>query len=107
MITPLVKDKLICKVDDFGCFTIKACLNHLEGVSPLFNLYVPSKNGFFLLGRLWGKVLTSSQLKKRDFHLASKYPFCVRKEEELEHILIHCPSIWRQWTALLSIFGAY
>ena len=40
-----------------------------------------------------GKVLTSTQLKKRGFHLASKCPFCGREEEELEHILIHCPSI--------------
>ena len=57
----------------------------------------------FLPGRLGGgKVLTSTQLKKRGFHLASKCPFCGREEEELEHLLIHCPSIWGQWTDLLS-----
>ena len=55
----------------------------------------------FLLGRLSGE-----KLKKRGFHLASKCPFCRRKEEELEHILIQCPPIWGQWTDLLSTFGA-
>ena len=67
--------------------------------------YVPSKIGFFAWEAWWGKVLTSTQLKKRDFHLASKCPFCGREEEELEH-MIHCPLIWGQWTDLLSTFGA-
>ena len=61
----------------------------------------------FLPGRLGGgKVHTSSQLKKRGYHLASRCPLCGREEEELEHILIHCPSIWGQWTDLLFAFGA-
>ena len=102
VITPVVKDKLIWKSDEYGCFMVKACFNHLEGASPYSvptkmqrNLYVPSKIGFFFLhGRLGrGKVLTSTQLKKRGFHLARKCPFCGMKKEELEHILIHCPSI--------------
>ena len=72
----------------------------------LWNPLCPFKNWFFLHERLGGgKVLTSTQLKKRDFHLASKCPFCGREEEEPEH-MIHCPSIWGQWTDLLSAFGA-
>ena len=31
-----------------------------------------------------GKVLTSSQLKKRGYHLASRCPFCGKEEEELD-----------------------
>ena len=53
----------------------------------------------------WGKVLTSTQLKKRGFHLANMCPFWKKEEEELEHILIHCQAIWGQWTDLLSAFG--
>ena len=56
---------------------------------------------FFFLG----KVLTLTQLKKKGFHLAGKCPFCRREEEELEQILIYCPSIWGQWTDLLNAFG--
>ena len=51
-------------------------------------------------------MLTSSQLKKRGYHLASRCPLCGREEEELEHILIHCPLIWGQWTDFLYAFGA-
>ena len=46
------------------------------------------------------------QLKKRGYQLASRYPFC-RKEEELDHILIYCPSIWDLWVNLISMLGVY
>ena len=32
-------------------------------------------------------------------------PFCRKEEEELDHILIHCHTIWGQWTNLLFAFG--
>ena len=69
-------------------------------------LSIPSTIGFFAWEAWWGKVLTSTQLKKRGFQLASKCLFCGREEEELEHILIHCPAIWGQWTDLLYAFEA-
>ena len=53
-----------------------------------------------------GKSLNHCSVRKRGFHLARKCPLCGMKEEELENILIHCPSIWGQWTDLLSAFGA-
>ena len=100
-ISPHLKDKMIWKGDSSGCFTIKAYFNFLEGESPwpapikiLWNHYAPSKVGFFTWEAWWGKVLTTTQLKKRGFHLVSKCPFCGKEEEELEHILIHCPLIW-------------
>ena len=102
-ITPMLKDKMVWKGANSGCFTVKAYFRLLEGASPysiptkmLWNLYVPSKFGFFAWEAWWGKVLTSSQLKKRGYHLASRCPFYGREEEVLEHILIHCPSIWGQ-----------
>ena len=102
VITPMVKDKLIWKGDEYDCFMVKAYFNHLEGASLYSvptkmqrNPYVPSKIGFFCSGGLLGgKVLPLTQLKKSGFHLARKFPFYGRKKEELEHILIHCPSIW-------------
>ena len=42
---------------------------------------------------------------KRAYHLASKCPFCGRDEEDLEHILIHCPLIWGLWATLFSTIG--
>ena len=88
---------------------MKAFFNILEGFPScsapskvLWNPHIPSKIGFFAWEAWWGKVLTTTRLKKRGFHLASIYPFCGKKEEELEHILIHCPSIWGHWTDLLA-----
>ena len=104
---------MVWKGADSGCFTIKAYFRLLEGASPhsvptkmLWNSYVPSKIVFFAWKAWWGKVLTSSQLKKRGYHLANRCLFCGREEEEMEHILIHCPSIRGQWTDILFAFGA-
>ena len=72
----------------------------------LWNSLILSKVGFFAWEAWCSKVLTSTQLKKRGFQLASKCPFCGREEEEVEHILIHCPAIWGQWSDPLSAFGA-
>ena len=81
-------------------------LSCAASIKILWNPHVPSLIGFFAWEAWWDKVLTFSQLKKRGFHLASKCPFCGKKEEEQEHILIHCPPIWGQWTDVLTAFGA-
>ena len=44
-------------------------------------------------------------LKKRGFQLASRCPLCGKAEEELNHLLIHCLSIWGLWEGLISIVG--
>ena len=111
-ISPLEKDKLSWKGDESGSFKVKAYFKELEGVSPhkvpskmLWNQHIPSKVSFFAWEVWWGKGLTSTQLKKRGFHLASMCPFYRKEEEELEHILIHYQAIWGQWTDLLLAFG--
>ena len=40
-----------------------------------------------------GKVLTTNQLKKRGYQVASICPFCRKNEDSLDHILIHCSAI--------------
>ena len=45
------------------------------------------------------------QLKKRDFHLASKCPLCGKAEENLNNLLVHCPLVWDLWASLISIPG--
>ena len=81
-ISPQEKDKLFWKGDESWSFTVKDYFKHLEGVSPhkvpckmLWNQHILSKVGFFAWEVWWGKVLTSTQLKKRVFHLASMCPF--------------------------------
>ena len=66
---------------------------------------MPSKVSFYAWEAWWGKVLTMQQLKKRGFQFASRCPFCRKEEEDLEHILNHCPSIWGLWTDILLVAG--
>ena len=38
--------------------------------------------------------------------MASKCPLCRNAKEDLDHPLIHCPTVWGMWVAdLLSILG--
>ena len=37
--------------------------------------------------------------------MASRCPLCGETDEELNHLLIHCPSVWRLWEGLISIPG--
>ena len=45
------------------------------------------------------------KIKRRGFPLASRCPLCGGAEEELHHVLIHCPMVWEPWGALLSSMG--
>ena len=71
----------------------------------LWNSCVPPKVCFFAWEAWWGRVLTTMHLKKRGFQMASRCPLCGRANEELNHLLIHCPSVWRLWEGLISIRG--
>ena len=50
-------------------------------------------------------MLTTENLKKMGFLLVSKCPLCCKAEEELIHLLFHCPSIRGLWEGLFSIPG--
>lgn len=41
-------------------------------------------------------------LKKREFQMTSRCPLCGLAKEDLNHLLIHCPSIWGLWEGLIS-----
>ena len=66
---------------------------------------MPPKVCFFAWDVWWGKVLTMEHLKKRGFQMANKCPLCGEAEEDLNHLLIHCPSIWGLWKELISFPG--
>ena len=58
-----------------------------------------SKVGFLAWEMWWNKVLTMDQLKRTGF------PLYGGAEEDLNHLLIHCPMIWELWGALLLVSG--
>ena len=73
----------------------------------LWNSCVPPKVCIFAWEVWWGKVLTMDQLKKGGFQMASRCPLCGKAEEVLDHLLIHCPSIWGLWFGLISLFQGF
>ena len=94
------KDKLFWKGDKECTYTVKANVTRLEKVSGrtapmnmLWNSCVPPKVCFYAWEVWWGKVFTTKHLKKWGFQLANRCPLCGKAEEELNHILIHCPSV--------------
>ena len=52
-----------------------------------------------------GKSAYYGASKKRGFEMASKCPLCGEAEEDLNHLLIHCPSVWGLWEGLISFLG--
>ena len=49
--------------------------------------------------------MTLDQLKRRGFSLANRFPLCGMDEENVEHLLIHCPEVWGTWTSILATMG--
>ena len=77
--------------------------NYLVGL--IWNNRVPPKVSMFTWEVWWGKVLTGDQLKRRGFQLANRCPMCKEEEENLEHLFLHCPTIWRFWALLIALSG--
>lgn len=48
-------------------------------------------------------MLIMGQFKKRGFELTSMSSMCGAAEEDLNHILIHGPSVWTLWGGPISI----
>ena len=82
-----------------------------NGTSPwklIWNSLVSLKVSFlFVWGVWWGKILTTENLKKRGFQLASRCPLCSEVEENLNHLLLHCLVIWGLWEGLIYLLGFF
>ena len=88
------------KVDKKGVYTVRTNVALSEDkpgrpapMKMLWNSCVSPKVSFFPWEAWWGKVLTSMHLTKRGFQMASTCPLCGKANEELKHLLIHCPSV--------------
>ena len=100
-ILPSIKDKLMWKKIAGGLFSVKSCFDLLEGDSQLssptrmlWNSNIPTKMGFFDREVWWDKALTMKNLKRRGVPFVSRCPLCGEAEEDLHHLLVHCPKIW-------------
>ena len=50
-----------------------------------------------------GKSFNHGATQKEGFHMASRCHLCGKVEEDLDHLLVHRPSVWGLWAALISI----
>ena len=89
-------------MDKKGQYTVKANYRHMENaridnysVGFIWNSWVLPKVSMFTWEVWWGKVLTRDQLKRRGFQLENRCPMCKEEEENLDHLFMLCPSIWR------------
>ena len=107
-----MEEKILWDVNKKGQYIVKANYMHMENeridnypVGLIWNNRVPPKVSVFTWEVWWGKVLTGDQLKRRGFQLANRCPMCKEEEENLGHLFLHCPTIWRFWALLISLSG--
>ena len=107
-----VEDTILWDVDKKGQYTVKANYMHMENacidnflVGLNWNSWVPPKVSVFTWEVWWGKVLIGDQSKRRGFQLANICPMCKEEEENLDHLFMHCPTIWRFWALLTALSG--
>ena len=49
---------------------------------------------FFAWEAVWGKVLILDQLQRRGWSLTNRCFLCLRHEESIDHLLLHCEMTW-------------
>ena len=106
-----MEEKILWDVNKKGQYIVKANYMHMENeridnypVGLIWNNWVPPKVSVFTWEVWWGKVLTGDQLKRRGFQLANRCLMC-KEEENLGHLFLHCPTIWRFWALLIALLG--
>ena len=93
-------------------FSVKSLYIALEaGGSSLFpssfiwNVNVQPKISFFAWEATWGKALTLDLVQKRGWALANRCFMCLEKEENINHLLLHCSRTRVLWDLLFALFG--
>ncbi|CAL5432957.1 unnamed protein product [Camellia sinensis] len=70
--------------------------------------YLPPKVQFFGWLAWKHKIKTSvflQQIGVLDSSASTLCVFCKAHQESIEHVLIHCPSVWKVWSGLLQWWG--
>ncbi|RVW31827.1 putative ribonuclease H protein [Vitis vinifera] len=64
-----------------------------------------AKISFFAWEATWGKALTLDLVQKRGWALANRCFMCLEKEENINHLLLHCSRTRELWDLLFALFG--
>lgn len=68
----------------------------------IWNPRIPSKVSFFLWNTYLDNILTLNHLQSRGWNLANRCVMCMREEESINLLFIHCLIVFMVWTFFLS-----
>ena len=105
-------DKRVWKPDVKGNFSVKSFFDSLTenpdravGWYSFWDPLVPPRVLAFCWIARWHKILTIGKLRQRNHVIVNEYPMCLKDEELVHHLTIHCPFAYRVWIAILDMFG--
>ena len=53
-----------------------------------------------------GKSINNRSTQEEGFSLANRCPLCRKDEENIEHLLLHCPMVWGIWSLFVDVCGS-
>lgn len=63
---------------------------------------IPSKVSFFMWNVYFDKILTLDHLQSRGWNLANRCIICLKEEESVDHLFVHCDMVMLVWSFFLS-----
>ncbi|RVW88076.1 Transposon TX1 uncharacterized 149 kDa protein [Vitis vinifera] len=111
-VTEDVEDRVSWTETKSGKFSVKSLYLAIEAggsarfpSSLIWNANVQPKISFFAWEATWGKALTLDKVQKRGWALANRCFLCLKNEETIDHLLLHCSRTKVLWDLLFTIFG--
>lgn len=102
-------DGLDWNLTKHGRFTSKSF--YIQMVGPTFRSFpsrgtwilgIPTKISFFIWMAVLDKIITLDHLQRRWWNLANRCVLCLREEESVDHLFVHCALPHRVWGSFLS-----
>ena len=99
------------KPDIRGHFSVKSFYKvlsasdvRMEGWHNFWVSYVPPRVLAFCWVAKKQKILTIDNLRKRNHVIINGCPLCLRDEESVHHLTIHCFFAYRVWIVFINLF---
>ena len=68
---------------------------------------VPSSVAFFVWTAALETILTIDNLCKRKILILDWCYMCKSNGESVDHLLLHCPIVFKLWSMMFTLFGIY
>uniref|UniRef100_A0A2N9H909 Reverse transcriptase zinc-binding domain-containing protein n=1 Tax=Fagus sylvatica TaxID=28930 RepID=A0A2N9H909_FAGSY len=71
----------------------------------IWGIKVPRRVAFFVWTATWGNILTCDNLRRRGFVMVDWCCLCRCNDENVAHLLLHCPVARELWSYVFRLFG--